>query len=527
MSMMTKSLAAVWDSLRSKKAQQSDFLDEVRLNNLRGIRGLRVPFEYPVSVLAGPNGCGKSTVLFGCAAAYKPKDRGLRAFTPATLFPSFTDTRDGALSDLRGETSLEFYYLAGGERYAMEWKRRKTWGKNFMGRKGVRQPERALYLRTLADLTNPSEVRGILQLSRRRFDAEEITAEQLVFAHRILSQRYRDVSLIRAKNRDLLFAGIEGHQGVKYSEFHMSAGERSILRISKDLSNLKGALILIDEVEAGLHPHTQQQIMLELQRIALRNDLQIIATSHSPVVLDSVPPEARLFLERDAQTLEVARLPAYRDIFQKALYGQSTDRLSILCEDEVAEGVILGALDVLNHKIGTRHDDFRIGRDTGSDEFKAHVHTLGKIEALGDFIFVLDGDARDHAPALKSIAAGYGHRIEPIFLPGISSPESWLWDTIQRNSKAYATEFGMPANALNQRLLSIEQTFAGDPNVRSRDIPKAKLEILADELNRSSPEVARIVGKLEVENNGKTISEFRIGLEEQIDSWRQSGMRSP
>ena len=525
MSMIAKSLAAVWGSLRSRKAQQSDFLDEVRLNNLRGIGNLRVPFEYPVSVLAGPNGCGKSTVLFACAAAYEPKDRSLRAFTPAALFPSFTDTRDGVLSDMGGETSLEFYYLAGGTRYAMEWKRRKArWGKNFMGRKGVRQPERALYLRTLANLTNPSEVRGILQLSRRQFDAEEITAERLVFAHRILSQRYRDVALIRTKNRDLLFAGIEGHRAVQYSEFHMSAGERSILRISMDISNLKGALILIDEVEAGLHPYTQQQIMLELQRIALRNDLQIIVTSHSPVVLDSVPPEARLFLERDARTLDVARLPAYRDIFQKALYGQSADRLSILCEDEVAEGVILGALDVLNHKIGTRHDDFRIGRDTGSDEFKAHIHTLGKINALDDFVFVLDGDARAHAPALQSIATRYGHSIEPIFLPGTSAPESWLWDTIKKNSESYASEFGTPANALNQRLSSIEQTYSGDPNVRLRDIPKAKLAILADELNRSSPEIARIVGKLEVEKNGKTISEFRIGLEEQIDSWRQREM---
>ena len=525
MSMMTKSLVAVWDSLRSRKAQQSDFLDEVRLNNLRGIRGLRVPFDYPVSVLAGPNGCGKSTVLFACAAAYKPKDQGVRAFTPATLFPGFTDTRDGVRSDMRGETSLEFYYLAGGKRYAMEWKRRKTWGKNFMGRKGVRQPERTLYLRTLTNLTNPSEVRGILQLSRRQFEAEEITAEQLLFAHRILPQRYRDVSLIRAKNRDLLFAGLEGHQAVKYSEFHMSAGERAILRISKDISHLKGALILIDEVEAGLHPYTQQQIMLELQRIALRNDLQIIVTSHSPVVLDSVPPEARLFFQRDAQTLDVVRLPAYRDIFQKALYGQSTDRLSILCEDEVAEGVILGALDVLNHKIGTRHDDFSIGRDTGSDEFKAHIHTLGKIKALADFVFVLDGDARAHAPALQSIATQYGHSIEPIFLPGISSPENWLWETIQRDSETYASEFGLPANALDQRLSAIEQTFSGDPTVRSQDIPKAKLAILADELNRSAPEVARIVGKLETEQNGKTISEFRIGLEEQINSWRQLGTR--
>ena len=114
-------------------------------------------------------------------------------------------------------------------------------------------------------------------------------------------------------------------------------------------------------------------------------------TTHSPVVLDSVPPEGRIFLERDAATLDVTRTPACRDIFQKALYGQSTDRLSILCEDEVAEGVILGVLDVLNYRNGTRHDDFVVGRDTGSDEFRGHIHAFGKFGKLAGFVFVLDG----------------------------------------------------------------------------------------------------------------------------------------
>ena len=35
----------------------------------------------------------------------------------------------------------------------------------------------------------------------------------------------------------------------------MSSGERTILRISKDISQLENALVLIDEVETGLHPH--------------------------------------------------------------------------------------------------------------------------------------------------------------------------------------------------------------------------------------------------------------------------------
>ena len=525
MSILDASLRKTWDSLRARKQVQDDFLDEVRLKGLRGIRSLRVAFDYPVSVIAGANGCGKSTVLFACAAAYAPAGRSARTYTPAALFPGFSDGGQGAFADEAGGTGLEFYYLAAGVRYSMVWKKGRSWSRGFMGRKGVRQPERELYLRTLANLTNPSEVRGILQLGRGGFEAEEITSDLLLFARRILPQKYRGVSLIRGRSRDLLFAGLEHRDAVGYSEFHMSAGERAILRMSKDISGLRGALILVDEVEAGLHPWTQQQLMLELQRIALRNDLQVVVTTHSPVVLDSVPPEGRIFLERDAATLDVTRAPAYRDIFQKALYGQSADRLSILCEDEVAEGVILGVLDVLNYRNGTRHDDFVVGRDTGSDEFRSHIHAFGKFGKLADFVFVLDGDAADKAPALIEAAGQYGHKLEPLFLPGGGSPEAWVWSAVGDRPEDYAREYGLSASDLRARLASIEQTFVGDATTRPQDVPKAMVRALSDELTRAVPEIARIAGRLETEAARGEMAAFSVGLTEQIDAWRQTGAR--
>ncbi|MDE0217683.1 MAG: AAA family ATPase [Spirochaetaceae bacterium] len=79
--------------------------------------------------------------------------------------------------------------------------------------------------------------------------------------------------------------------------------------------------MLIDEVEAGLHPWVQQLLMLQLQQLALRNDLQIIVTTHSPVVLDSVPVNGRVFLDRD-ESGRVTVQPAHVDVVQNALYGR-------------------------------------------------------------------------------------------------------------------------------------------------------------------------------------------------------------
>lgn len=74
MSIVDASLRKTRHSPRAKKQVQNDFLDEVRLKGLRGTCNARVAFDYLVSVIAGPNGCGKSTV-FACAAAYAPAGR--------------------------------------------------------------------------------------------------------------------------------------------------------------------------------------------------------------------------------------------------------------------------------------------------------------------------------------------------------------------------------------------------------------------------------------------------------------------
>lgn len=511
MSQIGRQLEQVWDALRANMSQREEALEEVRITNLRGIEDLRLPFDYPVSVLAGPNGSGKSTVLFACACAYQVPERNPRDFTPGILFPNFVSRQPAVRSDPAPETQLEYHYLHRGNRRSMIWGRRKSWK-----RRGDSQPKRQVYLRTLANLTSPAEVRSILQLGRQQVQAESVSPELLIFAHRILPWKYRNLDLISGKSsRDLLFAEIEGGD-TGYSEFHMSSGERTILRISKDISNLENALVLIDEVDTGLHPYTQQQTMLELQRCALRQKLQIIVASHSPVILESVPAEGRVFLDRDLETGEVRRAPLYRDIFQKALFGQSQDRLSILCEDEVAEGVIRGVLDVLNVKMGLRPEDVFVGRNTGIGEFPGHVRALGKFGKLADFVLVLDGDSRSMENRLKEEARKFGEPLQPLFLPGNGPPEKWLWEVLRGQPNHYAPALGLKEADMK----SILDEVAGllDGAIQDRNAEKLRLAAFADRVGREVHEIGRIVGRTQAENN--EISEFLIGLTEQINLWR-------
>lgn len=515
--MLKYSLNQIWDQLRGRKPHLDYFLEEVRIQGLRGIRDLKVRFTYPVSVISGPNSCGKSTVLFALACAYKVPDSGPRDFVPSTLFPDFRTRSAGIPSDNRNSASLEFYYINAGQRYQMKYSRGKGWNKSFMGLKKGSQPKRMVYLRTVANLSNPSEIRSVLQFGRHEVDKQEITSDLLIFAHRILPLKYLHLYKMSYGERDLLYAERDDSDEPTYSEFHMSAGERAILRLSKDLSSLRNALILIDEIEAGLHPFTQQQLMLELQRLALRNDLQIVVTSHSPVILETVPPEGRIFLERSLDNVEIQ--PAYRDIIQKAFYGRAIDKLSILCEDEVAEAILRGVLDVFNLKFNFSHSDIEVGRDTGKDEFPHHVRAIANFHQLPDFIFVLDADAHDKEAEMRQIASQYGQPLKLIFLPGTDYPENWVCDQIKQHIPEYAERFKIKPENLSRNIDSIDRTFAGATD-KPRNKAKSRLIALAEEIGRDVAEISRIVGCTEAERKGGTMEDFVKQLEEIIQSWR-------
>ena len=269
--MIERRFRDLWERLQGKKPHLPHFLAEIHLEGIRGIDDVRSKFDYPVSVIAGGNASGKSTLLFAAACAYKVPGAGVKDFVPSTLFPDYRP-KVGAREDQKPEIVIEFDYLTSDGRRSMRWRRAKGWNRSFLGRKNATQPERPVYLRTLSNLSNPSEVRGVLSMSRLRSAPREtpLTASQIAFAQQMLPFRYSEVVNLASGSKNLLFAAQEA--GAVYSELHMAAGERAMLRLSREIAQLEGALVLIDEVEAGLHPWVQQLLMLQLQQLALRNE---------------------------------------------------------------------------------------------------------------------------------------------------------------------------------------------------------------------------------------------------------------
>ena len=518
--MIERPLQELWGNLQGKKPHLPHFLSEIRLDGIRGFNNLRVVFDYPVSVIAGGNTTGKSTVLFAAACAYKVPGAGVKDYVPSTLFPDYRP-KFGERTDIRNTVTIDFNYLTLDGPLSMRWRRAKGWNRSFLGRKNASQPERELYLRTLSNLSNPSEVRSVLNMSRLKSQPEEtpLTAAQIEFAHQMLPFRYSEVVDLSDGKKNLLFAAQEG--GAAYSELHMAAGERAILRLSQEITQLNGALVLIDEVEAGLHPWVQQLLMLHLQQLALRNDLQIIVTSHSPIVLDSVPLNGKIFLDRDDLSGEVVVRPAYRDLIQNALYGRSNETFKLLCEDEIAEGILEGVLDFLLPQERIKWESVQIGRDTGASEFPMHARALSKFGQIQDTVFILDGDQRDREieGEIKD-AAGRGVNISILFLPGKESPESWLWDRLKTiRSDVVIEQLGIDRRGLSTTMNQLDAIYDSASDSPS-EISKNKFRSLSESLHRDTSEICRIVARLEAEQEESDIQPLVNDLRGILRQWR-------
>ena len=402
----------------------------------------------------------------------------------------------------------------------MRWRRAKGWNRSFLGRKNATQPERQLYLRTLSNLSNPSEVRGVLSMSRLKSEPEEtpLTPAQIEFAHQMLPFRYSEIVNLSSHKKNLLFAVQE--DGATYSELQMAAGERTLLRLSKEIAQLDGALVLIDGVEAGLHPWMQQRLMLHLQQLALRNDLQIIVTSHSPVVLDSVPLNGKIFLDRDDLSGEVVVRPAYRDLIQNALYGRSNETLKLLCEDEIAEGILEGVLDFLLPQERIKWESVHIGCDTGADEFPMHARALAKFGQIQDTVFILDGDQRGGEIEGKIIdAVGRGANISILFLPGNDVPESWMLERLRYMPDVDASQLGTNTGDLSEIMNRVDAIYDKASDSAS-NIAKNKFRSLSEELRREASEICRIVARLEAERTESDIQPLVNELRGILRQWR-------
>jgi predicted ATPase len=91
-------------------------------------------------------------------------------------------------------------------------------------------------------------------------------------------------------------ANLKGRLSVK----SLSSGDLRTLYIIASVMNLPpGSTFIIEETENGLHPNRLTKLLDHLEMLSMKRDIQIIYSTHSPIVINKLKAEEVIFVEKD------------------------------------------------------------------------------------------------------------------------------------------------------------------------------------------------------------------------------------
>ncbi len=84
-----------------------------------------------------------------------------------------------------------------------------------------------------------------------------------------------------------------GRKAVPREAALLSDGTLRVLAVAAALFSVpEGALVMIEEIDNGVHPSRAGHLLAQIQRIARERNLRVLLTTHNPALLDAMPPEA-------------------------------------------------------------------------------------------------------------------------------------------------------------------------------------------------------------------------------------------
>ncbi len=100
------------------------------------------------------------------------------------------------------------------------------------------------------------------------------------------------------------------------------------------------SLILLDEPEVSIHPGAQEKLKEYLLEATKRKKLQMIISTHSPILIRDMPLEAiKLYITNSQGKFEVKENVDYREAFYD-LEDCVSDKKVIFCEDFAAKNLV-------------------------------------------------------------------------------------------------------------------------------------------------------------------------------------------
>lgn len=348
------------------------------------VRDTKITFDFPITVLVGKNGTGKSSIL---KALYScPEGNSLGDYWFSTKVDSILDNdgdRNSLIYNYPSDNHREYEVLLQRaprkgnpdywetarpvQKYGMQ---RDTEDSNvrkskikmgctyidfhsllsafdvyryFAKRNTVKETN--AYLRRKSSKLHDCITSNTSQLFRGKKQSDTpiiLSPEELTIISGILDKLYITGKIVNHKfftlwGKSIVFKT----NSYSYSEAFAGSGETAVAVLINRLHTVEeGSLILLDEPEVCLHPGAQKKIFEYLLKICLQKQLQIIISTHSPEFLRELPDNAiKIFHECDNGRIEIINECNYLSAFSEI--GREFDnKKTIIVEDRLAKHII-------------------------------------------------------------------------------------------------------------------------------------------------------------------------------------------
>ena len=123
----------------------------------------------------------------------------------------------------------------------------------------------------------------------------ETKKELLQFIKALPEQDIKDIAFIETPRAEVMVRLTETFGGVEspYDATLLSDGTLRVLAIAAAvLSAPSDSLVVIEEVDNGIHPSRARQLLDHLLAIARQRRLRVLLSSHNPALLDALPEDA-------------------------------------------------------------------------------------------------------------------------------------------------------------------------------------------------------------------------------------------
>ncbi len=303
------------------------YLYEMSLVKIKGFSNQIVRLDFPVTALIGPNGGGKTTVLGAIACAYKETK-------PGKYFPKCGKYDDSMqnwkieykLIDKKINSKTEISRVAIFNNY--KWTRDNLLSRQTLSF-GISRTLPATERRELKSFAN-----GRFVMPHEKIDS--IEEDVCAYVGKILDKDISKFQRIESSDNTKInvLSGMT-KQGGRFTEFHFGAGESSIIRMVSQIEKCdENALILIEEIENGLHPLAVRRLVEYLIDVAIRRKVQVIFTTHSEEALKPLPAKAIWVCANENNEIFQGKL---RIESLRALVGEVPSELVVYVEDVFAQ----------------------------------------------------------------------------------------------------------------------------------------------------------------------------------------------